>query len=254
MTKTLLTLAFVAMLSSVSVAQHSDVEFGYDDIANPTAIIIENDETTIEDIQFFESEFEDEFNNGNFSSDEPGFATNDLESLLFNSGDAVSLRVLDASTVSSFGQGFVNFYDPTNDSLGASGRISVGNSAPGAPPAAIFDGATHDASSGVNLQLIETADDDGDIHNHLVFDLLDDATAPAGAYGLLVEVDATDTAGSTITSDAFWIIINHQLEEDVFETSALGAFGVTAVPEPASGAILIGIAGAILVRRRKRLA
>jgi hypothetical protein len=261
MKKRFLTLLFVAMLSSTVAAQHSDIEFGFDDFDSPTAVVLEQDERTSEGFQIFESAFEeDAFSAGLFNTDDPGFATVDETAtggplLRFNPDDQVFLRVLDASAESNVGVGYVNFYNPETDTLEASGRVSVGGDATSATDDAIFNGAgieSGDISQLIEVGMSDSTGDPGGIHDHLVFDILDDDSAAFGAYGLLVQVDAVSIT-DTISSDPFWLIFNHQLDEDIFDTSALAAFGVTAVPEPASGTLVLGVAGAILSRRRRRL-
>ena len=256
MTKRLLAVAFLAMLTSSAVAQHSDVEFGYDDASNPMSIVIENDELTSEGIQFFEAEFEPDVfntNGGRFSADEPGFATEPAEGLIFNPNDVVGVRVLDAANSghSSLGAGFVNFYDPNSGSsaLQAFGELEV----EATNGSFTFNGASGTSDTMVIGIADDSANDPGGIHDHLEF-FLQDTNAPEGAYGLLLEAIATSPSNDVVTSDPFWFIFIHDQNGTGFEDDALGAFGVTAVPEPASGALLIGVAGAILVRRRKRLA
>lgn len=240
--------------SSSIQAQHSDVEFGYDDLNTPTEIIFEVGETTSDGIAVFEAEFEelDPFNAGDFSADDPGFATNELEDFLVNTGDFVWLTAHDASTCSSFGAGFVNYYNPSTDMIEASGRVSFeGNSASVAN--GVLNGAT--VESGSATQFLGQGDGDQEIHDHVVFDLLDDGTAPLGAYGLLLELQGDFDGDGTaeITSDKFWVILNHGLSEDDFENLALPAFGVVdAVPEPGSAAVLLLGASALGIIRRKK--
>ena len=243
----------VAVCSTQSVwAQHSDVEFGYDDTAAPTAIIIENDNVTSEGIQVFESGFEelDPFNAGDFSADEPGFTTEAAEGLLFNEGDQIFINALDASAHSIFGVGYVNFYNPNTGMLEAANRVSIVDNTAGTTDR-ILDGTM---ASGDTLQFLGSVDSDGDLHDHVVFDLLDDDTAPAGAYGILVDIQAdfADADGTTdLVSDPVWFIFNHQLSEEDFENLALPSFGLSAVPEPGSFAVLFAGAACLLTRRRR---
>ena len=258
MTKTLCTLLLVGALSSVSYAQHSDIEFGYDDHTNPTEIEIEQPNVTSEGIMFFESEFERAIASDPWASDEPGFATVDEmgELLRFNPGDNIWLTALDASdtTYSSIGVGFVNFFNPVTGVLEAAGEITIQEDFTGTTMDLILNGDS--ITSGDNPQLIGVADsastDPGGIHDHVEFELTGDTV---GAYGILFQVEA-DFAGTSaetdLTSDPFWIIINRGLDEDTFEGAALEAFGVAAVPEPASAIVLTGALGAMLVRRRRR--
>lgn len=214
----------LAFISTNVMAQHSDIEFGYDDTGGPTALVIEQDNVTIEGFQFFEAEF-DEFL-GDFFAEDPGFTTNEGEGLLVNPGDQIWLNFLDASSNSAFGVGYVNYYNPNTDMLEALGSLEITDNG-GAPTAnLILDGGS--IVSGANPQLIGIGDVDGDIHDHITFDLLDDGTAPFGAYGVLV-----------------------QLQSD-FETFALPRFGVASIPEPGSFALLTPVALGFLLRRRRK--
>jgi len=237
-------------------AQHSDVEFGYDNTASPTAFVIEGNEFTFDGIQIFEAGMEefDPFNPGDFGSDEPGFATNAAEGLLVNSGDQIFLRILDASVHSAYGVGFVNYYDPNTDSLEASASrrlMAMQNSAS-------FDDLVINGTgfeSGDNPVFIDFGDGTGNIHDHVFFDLLDDGTAPFGAYGLLVQLEsdfASNGIGSTdLESAPFWMIWNHGMAENDFDSMALPKFG--AVPEPSSLLLLGSLAmGTLGFRRRRR--
>ena len=253
----LFTLLALAMMTATAHAQHGhagDVEFGYDDLSNPTGFDIERDEFTTEGYLFFESEMEelDPFNSGDYSSDEPGFTTASAEGLLVNEGDQIWLNALDASSYSTFGVGYVNFYNPLTDSLEAAGRMGIYDNSSSTADL-VLDGTS--VESGVNPQFIGLADEDGDVHDHLIVDLLDDATAPEGAYGLLFTMQsdfATGDGNMDLDSDPFWIIWNHGMSDEDFDDLALAKFGVSAVPEPTSFCVFgLGAAG-LLLRRRKR--
>lgn len=246
----------LAMMSSNLFAQHAgDVEFGYDSLSNPTSFVIEANDLTSDGFLYFESEMEelDPFNPGNFSSDEPGFTTNGGEGLLVNQDDQIWLNALDASMHSSFGVGYVNYYDPTSDSLSARGRLGIYDNS-GSTDDLILDGGM--IESGINPQFIGLGDIDGDVHDHLTVDLMDDSTAPLGAYGMMFQLQSDfSTADGTIDlgSGPFWIVWNHGMSESDFDSRALPSFGVSSVPEPGSVSLLaVGMTALILRRRRKR--
>ena len=251
----LMTAVALAMMASSAYAQHGhdgDVEFGYDDVSNPTAFDIEHDEFTSDGILFYESEFEelDPFNPGDWASDEPGFTTASAEGLLVNENDQIWLQAMDAASNSSFGVGYVNFYNPDTDSLEAAGRLGIYDNS-GTTADLILNGGSIEA--GVNPQFLGLGDAEGDVHDHLIVDLLDDSTADVGAYGVLFRLqsdfDAAD-GNMDLDSDPFWIIWNYGMDEEAFDEFALPKFGaVEAVPEPSTlGMFAIGMA-AIMVRR-----
>lgn len=247
-------LVFSAIASTSLQAQHAgDVEFGYNSLSSPTSFMIEANEFTSDGILYFESEMEelDPFNPGDFSSDEPGFTTNGGEGFLVNQDDQIWLNALDASALSVFGLGYVNFYNPNSDSLESFGRIGIYDNSDSTLDL-ILNG--DNIESGINPQFIGLGDDDGDIHDHLIVDLLDDSTAPTGAYGIMFQLqsDFADADGSMdLSSDPFWIIWNHGMSESDFETRAMPRFGVSSVPEPCSLSVLaLGLVTTLLRRKR----
>ncbi len=261
MKKFFMSLVLTTVCASAVFAQHSDVEFGYDSLDNPTTIVVGQDLVTNEGIQFYEATIE-QLGDDRFTPD-PGFAADEPdEGFVVNPGDTVSLRVLDASesSLTNLGAGFVNFYDPEGDgSLQAMGEFAISTGGvPNPAPALLLNGASISPGSGDNPVFIGQADDDGDIHNHLVFDIDDDA--PLGAYGFLVQLEAQLATANlngdfTITSDPFFTILNNGLSDEVFEGPALAAFGVVesaSIPEPTSGVLLAAVGSVILTRRRKR--
>ena len=243
MGKFLLALTLVASLAAVSSAQHSDIEYGLDDLTNPTEVIFGGTaETTVDGIRLYESEFAEPLP-GVFITDDPGFEGD------INPNDVVGIRILDASTVG--GAGYVNFYDPTQGTISANGLLEVRNllSFITEDPL-VLDGAT---ATGDNPQTVVVADDSGEGHGHVDFDI-DDAAAP-GAYGLLAQLEITAADGSyAVESEEFFIVFNHLLDDDVFEDEAVPAFlGITtAVPEPTSAILLSGVLGSLFLRRRRR--
>ena len=266
MNKWLLTsMTALAWINCVPLAQadgdgehgHSDIEFGYDNLSNPSSFVIEGSAFTTEGFLFFEAGMEafDPFDPNNFGSDEPGFTTNAAEGLLVNSGDAIFLRVLDASQYSNFGVGFVNFFNPNTNLLeaAASHRLLAEQNSAGLTDLT-FNGVG--IESGDNPVFLGLGDADGDVHDHIFFDLLDDGSAPLGAYGILVQLEAdfgsNGLNGTEMNSDKFWMIWNHGMDEGDFDTRALAAFG--AVPEPGTGLALIGLVLGALGYSRRRVA
>ena len=211
-------------------SQHADVEFGYDSTSSPTTFIVEESVVTCEQLLLFESEMValDPFNQDDLGADDPGFATNSLEGLDVNPGDLIWLNVLDASEYSQFGLGYVTFYNPATDSLEALGRIAIEDNSVGTPDLVLS--GTSGIESGSNPQFIDVGNSTGTIHDHVIFDLLDDATTPVGALGIMVQLqaDLAPTDGEIdVESEPFWIVFNHGMSTSDFENLALRKFGVT---------------------------
>lgn len=244
----------LALVSTNAYAQHSDVEFGYDNLSSPGAFVFDASDFTTEGFIFFESEMEelDPFTPGDFSSDEPGFATNGVEGLLVNEADEIWLNVLDASAHSSFGVGYVNYFNPTTEMMEASGRLGVYDNSAGTADLILSGGSIE---SGENPQFLGLGDDEGDIHDHLIVDLLDDDTAPTGAYGMMFQLQsdfATADGTMDLDSDPFWIVWNHGMTESDFDSIALPGFGVSAVPEPGTASCLVFVLASMSLGRRRR--
>lgn len=227
MLRLLLLVTALSCWSSNLLAQHSDVEFGYDNTASPSGLEIVGDAFTQDGILLFESSMEelDPFAPGDFSADQPGFATG-AKGQLVNSDDEIWISALDASVDSAFGVGYINFYNPVTDALEAAGRIALEDNTASTLDLVLNGGSIE---SGVNLQFIDRANGAGSIHDHIVFELLDDATAPIGAYGVLVQLQsdfAPIDGYIELSSEPFWIVFNHGMSEADFEQFALPKFGL----------------------------
>jgi hypothetical protein len=231
--------------SAQHMDEHTDVIFGYVDPATPSlGIQVENDNTSDEGYHYWESEFV------NNATDEPGFETELDEGFSFNPGDQVFFGVVNASANSTYGEGYVNYFDPVTGNVTADYQITVADeNIPGSADL-VLDGAT---ASGGPLQLIDIAASDGYTHGHVDFDL--EAGAPDGAYGILFQIHSrpAGTDGSAdIVSDPIWLIINNNLSEEVYEGPALQAFGIVeAVPEPSSLVLLLAGSSCLCLRRRR---
>lgn len=255
----LLTLFAVSLFGNAAYAQHAgDIEMWYDDLVNPTQLLFEVGESTSDGIALFEAEFEDENaafpgNPPDWQADEPGFDTH--PSFGLTSGHQIWLNLLDASTESSFGVGLINFYNPVTDALEVDGDLAIlGNDSPAGIGNLIFDDGVMTSGTETLQQFIGVADSDDEVHEHVVFDILNDDTVPVGAYGFLFELQShtgTFDGNPDLVSDKFWVVLNRGLSEEDFENLAVPAFGISAIPEPGSAAFLLTGASALFLRRRK---
>jgi hypothetical protein len=218
--------------------------------------VIEGGSFTLDGIAYWESDFFefDPFNPGNFGSDEPGFTTNSNEGLLINNNDRIFVRVLNAAGNSAFGVGLVNYFNPSTGMLEASAsRRMLAEQNSGSFTDLVFNGVG--IESGDNPIFLGAGNASGNLHDHILFDLLDDATAPFGAYGVLFRLEAdfaSNGFGQTdLASNSFWIIWNHGMSHEDFETLALPAYGAGAIPEPGSFTLLGLSVLAIAIRRRR---
>ena len=226
--KLLLIPLFAFCGTSLFAQQHSDIEFGYDNTSTPNMVIIETDILTCENIPLFQADFValDPFNQSDLGADDPGFATNVSEGLQLNPGDQTWLKVLDASEHSQFGMGYINFFNQSTDLIELSGRLRVEDNSIGTTDL-ILDGGAIEV--GVNPQFVDTASSIGEIHDHVVFDLLDEASTPVGAFGMMfqIETDFAPADGTMdLVSEPFWIIFNHEMDSGDFASLALPKYGV----------------------------
>ncbi len=249
MKKYFLATLVATLFASTSFAQHmhSDIEFGYEDPANPV-FEIELVELTDDGIQVAEGEFT---RAGSFATtDSPGFITpvSNTENLTVRVGEQVFVRVLDASdTGSPFGNGvgYVNFYNPTTGALenldstngtlditGSDNAVSVfaGDTlVSGDAEVFLATGSDGTAMSNVPPSLGEenVVLGPGKIHNHIAFDLSGSLATTDGAIGLLLQFTTIPADGSApVESAPYFLIFNNGLDEAVFEEDALAAFGL----------------------------
>ena len=88
-----------------------------------------------------------------------------------------------------------------------------------------------------------------EIDSHVDFIL--SSGAADGVYGLLLNIESDNLSGelTSNTSEAFWVLFNNGLSEEVFE-NAVGNFEATAVPEP-TACIFAPVALVALLKRRR---
>lgn len=228
---------------------HSDVILGYDNSASPAFIEIEGTPSS-GGILLFDTEF----NQLLYDTTQPGFSTEAAEGLEITFGHRLFLQVVNASTAiqGGAGLGYVNYFNPNNDSILAVGKTDIESEVDSTAYA--LDGASFTGGPVLIDISASGKSDPGGIHEHVHFTLTDLADADQGAYGVLFSLFTQDENGSFVAaSDDFWIVFNNGMDDVEFESRAVAAFGnFSAVPEPSSGLLLCGVALAAFAGRRRR--
>ncbi len=237
--KTIFSLSLVSLFAGVAFAQHSDIEFGYEN----GSIFFESDGPGINAAGVFESEFEIFPMDGTKIAEDPGFASNfmeGMETFEVANGDSIFVNVNQSA---HFG-GFLTYFNPLSgefESTNATFTIQDNS------PMVTSDLVVSEGGLAGDLSQFVVTSDGSEIDSHVDFVL--SSGAADGAYGLLLNIESDNASGelTDATSEAFWVVFNNGLDKDVFE-SAVGRF--TVVPEPGSaGVIAIGL---LFFARRKR--
>lgn len=237
--KAKLSLVCALLFCGSVTAQHSDIEFGYED----GSIIFESEGPGIGAAGVFESEFEVTNPDGSQIAEDPGYASNFLkgdENFQVSVGDSIFVNV---NVSQAFGTALPYFNPATGQFEATDATFTIEDNSPGLTSDLII---SQSGLSGDLSQFVTTSTG-AEIDSHVDFIL--SANAPEGAYGLLLNLESDNLSGDLdgLTSDAFWVVFNNGLEKDVFE-SAVARF--TAVPEPSGVAILSVLAVAALRRKR----
>ena len=192
MRKHFIALFATLLIPSIAFAQEPDidVEFGYDNFANPTELIFLTELTNAQGFQVVAGDFTSL--GSQVFTENPGFiteATEETGGIRVNPNDNISVRFLNAADT-DFGAGFVSFYNPDTGQLDDSASLLVSNEVPdsravGPTQIANLSGA---AVPDNDLLLVDIGSDgsfesnavdenenqtldDGQIHNHLTFQL-----------------------------------------------------------------------------------
>ncbi len=230
-------LAFAASVFLVNgqlLAQHNDIEFGYDS-GQIFLVTGELTDSSSDAHRIFEANFP---TTGTFAryTDDPGFFSEVAEGLGVGPNDLIGLDVVQSGNFGSF----LTYFDPTTMIISSTGAVIT-----------LDNGVSSLEITGTTggLQAIAEADGVGNIHDHIDFYLSDGAAF--GAYGILFKMTSDDV--SIGNSEPVWLVFNHGMDEAVFDSQALAAFGkFSAVPEPGS-AVLLGMIGlAMFGTRRNR--
>jgi hypothetical protein len=212
-------------------AQHSDVEFYYEE----GRIVIESGSEGL----VFEGNFDTSGTDRQFAS-EPGFASELAEGLGINAGDEIVYHVLDHL----FYWDGASFQPPA-----AATQLRIFNRPPSVPDTTVTGSSGPQPGSFLPaINRIGAADESGDFHSDLRWALEPNVSPepfppPApGAYGVKLAL-GTDAEG-VAASDPFFMVFNFGLDEAVFE-NAVGAFAGLLVAEPGSSGLLV--VGAVLL-------
>jgi len=206
----------VAVFAAPGLAVHADIE-----------VDVEGGQLIVEDGPFFEGPLESDFNldGTSWRGTEPGF---DAEGTL-SSNETITFNVT----------GPLLHWDGaawSPDSIPAFHQLTFRT--PLSAGTLTIDGLTAFA----NGFTIDTADGNGDLHQHLVFDLNrgDGGVVTRGdAYAVQLQLDSQVNEAS----DTFFIALNNGMDESTFDAA------FSQLPEPAS--FLVVGAGAVLVLSRR---
>ena len=177
-------------------------------------------------------------------TDAPGFSSDDGSLVL---GDIISLEFLESETHG----GFLQYHDGTSLQSGFNYSIHVD----GKPGTAVE--LFENSFSGTDPDIGEVRDQGGSfLHDHVDFTLDGDPGPAFGAYGVLAKLKSDNPI--VVDSDPFWIVFNYGLVDEegnhteAFEKAVGDISGVSAIPEPATGALaVLATLGVLYVRRRK---
>jgi len=200
------------------LAAHADIEV---DVAGGQIVV--------EDGPVFEGDLGSDFNldGTSWRGDDPGF---DAEGTL-TSGEVLGFDVT-GPLLHWNGSGW------SSSTITALHQLTFGT--PLSSTTLTIDGST--ASAGGFT--IDTADVDGDLHQHLTFDLnrSDSGVVTRGdAYAIQIAL----TSSLNTTSDPFFIALNNGMDEAGFEAAATAL-----VPEPATLGVFVVGGVALMLRRR----
>lgn len=172
-----------------------------------------------------------------FTTDEPGF-----DSLVgtFTAGTAVGFNILSPLGLWN-GSGFDVINPSTGPVLTISNTVGL-TTFSASTSTGYVDGYTLDANN------------DGQWHKHLGFNLLGDGgvtTSIAGEGIYLLELELFSTDPSISPSDSLFIVFNNggELWEETHDQAVEWA-EANLVPEPTTAMVLVGLTGIMLVRRR----
>ncbi|MEM8737128.1 MAG: PEP-CTERM sorting domain-containing protein [Planctomycetota bacterium] len=223
-------------------AQHSDIEFEFHDgmieilgshSHDESEALVEDDHDDHDHDHglIFESDFGD-LGGGPYSTDDPGFGSETEEGLGID-----PLAIIGFNAV-----GPLMYHDGTSFSA-TTATVTVTSTT----------GTAVGINSGTNSGsgLIGQADSIGDFHAHIDYSINEDALS--GAYGIALSLSAFDENQNPNPviedSETFYIVFNLGLDNATFESAVEGFEAV--IPEPTSAALLAGLGGLALIRRRK---
>ena len=238
--KVKLSLVCAVLMCGSAMAQHSDVEFGYE----AGGIIFESDGPGIDAAGVFESEFEVFNMDGTKVAEDPGFASNFTEgdeTFSVTAGDSVFVNVNQSPTLGSF----LTYFDPvSNQFTSSAATFTITDNSPMFTTDLVID--ENGLVSGDTSQFIITSTG-AEIDSHVDFTL--SSGAADGAYGLLLSIESDNASGdlNDVTSDTYWVVFNNGLLEEDFERAVARFSGV---PEPSAFGIVSVLALAALRRKR----
>ena len=206
----------VVLFASVACGQHSDIRFSYED---DEIILREGIVGHTDGFQIYTSNFPTEGFSERFTEN-PGYASELVNNDNVEPGDQISIEFLESNTFGSF----LTYYDPATDSMmPTDASITIeDNGGTNTPDLVISNLET----MGLNPQIIQTADEFGQVHSHIDYFLSENAVQ-GGAYGILLRLVTDNPAFGN--SPSAWLIFNYGMDPNDFTELAIPAFAGTFV-------------------------
>ena len=211
--KSSLICSLVLVCATPLFAQHSDVEFSYE---NDAIVMRDGIESFTEGTLVFEGTIPDFGFSAGFTEN-PGFLAEIVNGDTVFAGDNIEIEILESS---SFGTFLTFFSDAAGTLMPTDTTLTICDNA-GGNTANLTIGNV--ALNGDNPQFVQTADSFDEVHSHIDFALSAEiGPETAGAYGILFRLLSDND--SIIDSDPIWLVFNFGMSPVDFDNLAIPAF------------------------------
>ncbi len=206
----LVLVALIVALGSTTNAQHSDIDFSYED---DTIVVRDGVPGNMDGLQIFEGNFPTSGFSIRFTEN-PGFLAEQLNGDWVTPGDDIEIEVMGSPTLGTF----LTYYDPVLDAMAPTdATITINDNAASNTADLVIGNLEMD---GANPQFIQTADSFSEVHSHIDFSLSEEAEI--GAYGILFRLVSSNNAIED--SQPVWLVFNFGLSPFDFDELAIPAF------------------------------